>query len=173
MLLPMLVVQVPLTIANGVAWWILLIEAFPEAQIGSITSFVEDAPPELTLWIVMVSAGSTLFTLVGFAASIAAADSVLRAKPLSLVQSLDPGFTRMGGLLVLGLVFYAYLVASVALSVTIVGTVIVLYVVVRSGLAFPALVLDRQSPMGALRSSWNLLHGRMTQFLWVLVTLVP
>ena len=169
----MLAIQLPLSLIGAAAIWYLFAQAYPDVPIDDAQELLENTPSGLTLAIVLMSAVYGLFTLVGFSASIAAAAGVLKRKPPTLSEALDPGFSRMGAILLLAFVLYGVFLAGVITAVFVVGAVLAAYVLIRLGMVFPILVIDGTSAGGAIRASWTFLAGRMVQFLGVLLSLVP
>src|SRR4029079_14301486 len=102
-ILPLLVTQLPLAFLNAGAYFFLFYKAFPDAEYDQF-NFVKDAPPGLIFGLLLTNAVYSLFSLVGVAATIVSVKAAPGGRPLSLSQSLDPAFTRMGGLLALGVV---------------------------------------------------------------------
>ncbi|MGE3076827.1 MAG: hypothetical protein AB7N24_07705 [Dehalococcoidia bacterium] len=165
-MLPLTVVQIPLGIIGAAVYFYLYHDAYPEADFESFNRF-EDSPSGLILALVLMTAVYLLFSLVGAAATIVAVRTILEKKPARLTESLDPAFTRMGGLLLLGSLFYLMFLASAA------GIVVVLYLIVRWGLAVHVHVLEGTSVTGSLGTSWRMLRGRMWRFIGVVLTAVP
>lgn len=165
-MLPLTVVQIPLGIIGAVYYFFLYHDAYPEADFESFNR-LDKSPSGLILALVLMTAVYLLFSLVGAAATIVAVHSIIQKKPRRLSESLDPAFTRMGGLLLLGALFYLMFIASAA------GIVVVIYLIIRWGLAVHAHVLEGTTISGSLTSSWRTLRGRMFRFTGVLLTAVP
>lgn len=166
MLLPIAVVQIPLGTLSAIFYFVLYREGYPDADIDSFNR-TEGSPGGLLFSLLLMSAAYLLFSLVGAAATIVAARATLEGKPVALAEALDPAFTRMGGLLILGALFYVLAVA------TVVGVILLLYVMIRWGLAVHVFILEGTSVSGALGGSWRLLRGRMLHFTGVLLTAIP
>jgi uncharacterized membrane protein len=115
----------------------------------------------------------SLFTLVGFAATVVSVNALLRGKPLPLSGALDPAFTRMGGLLGLGAVAFLLWTLASILAVTVVGTAFMLYAMVRTGLAVHAFILDGESVRGSLRTSWRILSGNTWRLVGLALWTLP
>jgi hypothetical protein len=130
-------------------------------------NWLGDAPGGLRLTMALLGAGQSLFSLVGAAGTMVAVEALSKGKPLGLAQSLDPAFTRMGGLLVFGAVF------NVLILVSFIGLIVFLYFIARWGLAIQAHVLDGRSILGSFGLSWRLMRGRMMRFLALLLTAIP
>ena len=165
-LLPLAVTQAPFALATAAVFFYLFYGPYPNAQFDTLNWLVE-APGGLRLTMALLAAGQSLFTLVGAAATMVAVDALSKGKPLGLPQALDPAFSRMGGLLVFGIVF------SLLVLVSAIGLIVFLYFVARWGLAIQAHVLDGKSIPGAFGSSWRLMRGRMMSFLALLLTAIP
>ena len=93
--------------------------------------------------------------------------ALLRGKPISLANALDPAFTRMGGLLLIGAIFYGVIL------ITAFGIVVMVYFLVRWGLALQVYMLEGKSIGGSLGESWRMLRGRMWSFFALLLTTIP
>ncbi len=165
-MLPLTVVQIPLGIIGAIVYFYLYHDAYPKADFESFNRF-EDSPSGLILALVLMTATYLLFSLVGAAATIVAVRAILEKKPARLAEALDPAFTRMGGLLLLGSLFYLMFLASAA------GIVVVVYLIIRWGLAVHAHVLEGTPISGSLGTSWRMLRGRMLRFTGVLLTAIP
>lgn len=157
MLLPLLVTQVPVAIAASAALFILLWKIYPETQFDRVDGVTESAAG-LGLSLMLITGIYGLFTLVGLAATVVASNGIISGKRISLSQSLDPAFTRMGGLLGLILTFYSLM------FIVLIGIIPALFFVIRFGLSLHAFIIDSQ-PLGqALRTSWTSLRGRTIRF---------
>jgi len=165
-MLPLAVIQMPLGIIGAPIYFYLYHNAFPDSDFESFNRF-ENSPSELILSLILMTAVYLLFSLVGAAATIVAVKGIIDGKPKRLAEALDPAFTRMGGLLVLGAFFYFMFLATAT------GIVVVLYLIIRWGLAVHAHVLEETTVSGSLGKSWRLLRGRMVRFTGVLLTAVP
>ncbi len=163
---PVAVTQLPMTVISAAAYFVLMDRVYPEVPYDSFDLF-DDAPETLILWLVAMNATFWLFTLVGMAGAVVAARGALEGQTVALPEALDPGFSRMGGLLALGIAFYVILLASVA------GILVLIYLAWRFGLAFHAFVLDGKGVTGAFGQSWSMLRGNMWRFAGTLVTLLP
>lgn len=166
LLLPLTVTQLPFAIGTAVVFFYLFYSAYPEAEFSTF-DWLSDAPNGIRLTIVMLGAAQTLFSLVGGAATMVAVASTARGTPTGLAASLDPAFTRMGGLLLFGLLF------NVLLFATFVGVVLLLYFIVRWGLALQPYILEGRGFTASLGDSWRMLRGRMLAFFALLLTAIP
>ena len=165
-MLPLVVTQVPLAVIGGAVYFYLYYQAYPDADFESFRRF-ESAPSGLIFTIIIVSTVYLLFSMVGGAASVVGARNIIQRKPVKLAESLDPAFTRMGGLLVLGAVFYGLLLGTAA------GIILLPYFIVRWGLAVHAHILEGTGIGGSLGASWRMLRGRMLRFTGLLLTGLP
>jgi len=172
-MLPLLVTQIPLSIAAAAAWVILFAVGFPGVDVDSGTLFASDAPGKLILWVVIISWSHALFTTVGVAAAILAVRAAIQNKPQPLTESLDPPFTRLGGLLVIFAIFQALLVAATALFVTIIGFLLAIYVGLRMGLVLHTYILEGMNVGRASRRSWTLMHGNVFRLLGSVLLVIP
>ncbi len=165
-LLPIAVTQLPFAILTSVVFFYLFHNQYPDAEFTS-WDWLNTAPNGLRLTMVLVGAAQSLFSLVGAAATMVSVHGLLRGQPVKLSAALDPAFTRMGGLLLLGAFFYGLLLVSA------IGIIIVLYFLVRFGLAIQTFIIEGKSVSQSLGRSWRLLRGRMLSFFGVAVTAIP
>lgn len=172
-MLPLLVTQIPLSIAAAVAWVLLYAVAFPDVEVDSGSLFTGDAPRRLILWIVVISWSHALFTLVGVAAAILAVRSVVQGRPQPVTASLDPPFTRLGGLLVIFAILQGLLVAGAALFVTLIGLLLALFVGLRLGMVLHTYILEEVGVGTAVRRSWQLMRGNVFRLLGAVIMVVP
>jgi hypothetical protein len=161
-LLPLLVTQIPLALGAAAAYFVLFFHVYGDVAFDSFEP-LRTGPDGLKLSLFVVNAIYLLFTAVGLSATITAVNAVLAGRPLGLASALDPSFTRMGGLLVLGVVF------QVMFALTIAGVVLLLYVILRFGLAFHVYMLENLGVWPSLRRSWGLLRRGMLRFVGSLV----
>jgi hypothetical protein len=162
----MAVFQVPLALLFAGAYFYLYYEAYPNADFESLQQF-DDAPSGLILSLVIMTAVHLFLSLVGTGATIVAVKAVLDRRPVKLVESLDPAFTRMGALLAIGAICYLMVLGVAAFIVFL------LYPLFRWGLAVHALLLDGSGVGGALGTSWRLLRGNMLRFTAVALSAIP
>lgn len=170
--LPIVVTVVPVSVLVAAAWLVLFLRAFPDAPYDT-AALAENAPDGLRAALAILTWAAALFITVGFAAAIVAADRTLRDQPVALPTSLDPAFTRMGGLLLIGLTFYIVAIGTLLLGITIVGGILGLYVFLRIGLTLHAYILEGVSSGAAVRRSWRLLGGRVFRFALVTAVALP
>ena len=166
LLLPLAVTQLPATLIAAIAYFILLWRAFPEVEAGGLPR-LGDEPQNYMISLIAINGAWWLFTLVGVAGTIVATHALTDGDALSLTQALDPGFTRLGGILAIGAIFLGLFMA------TIIGLFVLIYVIWRFGLALQQYVLGESGVYGALGRSWLLLRGRMLRFAGMLITLLP
>lgn len=161
-LLPLLVTQVPLAIAAAVAYFVLFFRFYDDFAFDSFTA-LRHQPDGLNLSISMLVAIYLLFTAVGVTATITAVNAALSGRRLGLTAALDPSFTRLGGLLLLGMIF------QVMFALTTLGVFILIYVIFRFGLAFHVYILENLGVWPSLKRSWALLRRGVLRFVGSLV----
>lgn len=166
LLLPLMVTQLPATIIASAAYFTLLWRIFPEVDYQGVPQ-LDEQPRNYMLSLFIINGAFWLFTLVGIAGTIVATRAASEGEALTLSAALDPGFTRLGGLLVLGAVFLGLTLA------TLVGVIVLIYVAWRFGLAIQQYVLGESGVYGALGRSWLLMRGRMLRFAGMLLSLAP
>ena len=132
--LPLLVTQTPLAIAAAAAYFVLFFHVYNDVAFDSFEPSV--SPDGLKLSLFVANAVYLLFTAVGLSATITAVHGVLAGRPPGLAAALDPSFTRMGGLLALGIIF------QLLFALTVAGVFLLLYVVFRFGLTFHVYMLE-------------------------------
>lgn len=160
-MLPFAAISIPVGIAAAMASAVLFLTRFDdEPYVRSVFDGDIARGPLFALVIILVI--SSLFAVVGHAASIVAVASAARGEPLSLSRALDPAFTRMGGLVLLSLILVA---GAGALAFTLVGLLVLPYLLLRFGLAFQTFMLEESAPLQALLSSWRLMSGHMLRLL--------
>ena len=169
-MLPLLLVQAPLSAAAACFWAVLFIVVYPDAPYDSPSALLEDGPPGLLFWLPVMSAIWALFTLVGYAAALVSARGLLPGgKRATVSAALDVGFTRMGSLLGLGVLLYLLMVATVALAITVAGSLLMAYVAVRLALALNVMVFEGASLSAGLRTSWRLMRGQVLRMAGYLI----
>lgn len=171
-MLPVLATQIPLSIAAAVAWIILYAVAFPDVDVDAGTLFGSEAPRQLILWVAIISWAHSLFTSVGIAGAIVAVRATLDGRPQPLSASLDPPFTRLGGLLVIFVIFQALLLAGGVLFITGIGLVLTVYLALRLGLGLHAFILEEVNIPTAIRRSWRLTRGNAFRLLGTVVVVL-
>jgi membrane-anchored glycerophosphoryl diester phosphodiesterase (GDPDase) len=99
------------------------------------------------------------------ATTVAVAACAHRA-PIRLVEALDPAFTRIGSLLLLAIVLY---LGAAAISATVIGIPVALYLVVRLALSAQCMILHGLGVRGALTASWRSTDGYFLKLIALLV----
>jgi hypothetical protein len=166
LLMPLAVTQLPATIIAAAAYFVLLWQAFPEVEFSGFPQLAEE-PRNYVLSLLVIIGAWWLFALVGIAGTIVATEALSDGEILPLSKALDPGFTRLGGLLAIGAGFLTLFIA------TAIGLFVLLYVIWRFGLALQQYLLGGSGVYGAFGRSWLLLRGRMLRFAGMLISLVP
>lgn len=165
-LLPMAATQLPFAVITAVVFFYLFNNRYPNAEFDSF-NWIDNAPNGIRLTLVIVGAAQSLFSLVGAGGTIISVAALMRGKPVSLANALDPAFTHMGGLLLLGAIFYGVIFVSAL------GIIVMLYFLVRWGLALQVYMLEGKSIGGSLGESWRTLRGRMWSFFALLLATIP
>ncbi len=165
-ILPMAMIQVPLTILVALASLVLYATVFHAEPYpnGGIYGVNEAGRPLFAMVIVLAING--LFAFVAQGATTIAIAGTARGKAPGIAESLDPAFTRMGALVALALILIA---GTVVLAFSIVGIVLLPFFALRMGLAINTLMLENLAPMQALRRSWQLMKGNMIRLLGALL----
>lgn len=164
-MLPFAVISVPVGVVAAAASALLFLTRFKDEPYTR-SAFEGEIAQGPLFALVVILVVSSLFAVVGHAASIVAVASAARGEPLPLAQALDPAFTRMGGLVLLSLIL---ILGSGALAFTLVGLLILPYLLLRFGLAFQAYMLDEATPFQALAASWRLMSGHMLRLLGLIL----
>ncbi len=168
-MLPLLVTQLPVAIISAAATVVLYATVFEAEPVYTLRGMIDEGATAQLFALAVIEAVGLVFGLIGTAATMLALEALDRGKPKSLVESLDPPFTRLGGLIVLAVVF-ALLLLSVS---TIIALIFVPYVTVRLGVTFNAYISENLGPMAAIRRSWRLMAGNMLRFVWLAVLTIP
>jgi Membrane domain of glycerophosphoryl diester phosphodiesterase len=163
---PTLAVELLLAIGLGVATIVLFLVVYSDEPFKGMTAFERRMPASLLFSLAVLLAIQLLFGQVARAGTMVAARAVSRGEPISLSGALDPPFTRMGGLIVVTMLYTG---AVVALVFTIVGIPFALYFLVRFGLSLEAFILDGLRPVDAMRASWRATRGRTLRLIGVVV----
>ena len=166
LLLPYAAIGIPLALVNAAASPALYLTVFENRDypIGGLFGIDEAGAPLFALLVLV--AVTLLFSLVGQTAAVVAAAGTARGAPPTLSEALDPPFTRMGSLLVLGLVLVAL---SAVLVISLVGLIVLPYVLVRLGVSFQVFILEGRSPLQALGGSWRLMRGHMLRLIGIVL----
>ncbi len=163
---PIAVTQLPFAVITAAVFFYLFNNQYPDAKFESF-DWLSDAPNGIRLTMVLVGAAQSLFSLVGAGGTMVSVAALVRGKPVSLANALDPAFTRMGGLLLIGAIFYGLVL------ITAFGIIVMIYFLIRWGLALQVYLLEGGTITGSLGGSWRLLRGRMFAFLGLLLATVP
>jgi membrane-anchored glycerophosphoryl diester phosphodiesterase (GDPDase) len=172
-MLPLAVTYIPVSLTVAAGWIFLMLAAYPDANYDSPERLLEDSPRSLLLWLLILTWGCGLFVMVGMAATLVSVRSLLTGKPIGLAHSLDPAFSRMGGLLGISAVLYLLTVAAASLAITIVGTFAVFYLMLRLGLAYHTFMFEHLGVGASLRESWKLVKGRTMALLGIWLSAIP
>lgn len=165
-LLPLAVVTIPVAIILAVVRAVLFLSVWSNQPLPTTATLAEDGTPGSMLFLLVVlTAVDVLFALVARAAAIVALSGARRGEPPTLTEALDPAFNRIGGILVLLLVLAMLLATAMVLLVTIIGFVLMVYVLLRIGVAFEAYMLEGLGPWEAIGRSWELMRGNMLRLL--------
>ncbi len=165
-LLPMFAVQVPVAAVSASVTLVLYFTVFSGEPVKAASDLINAGPSGPLFAFLAVSAFEGLFAQVARGATILGTAAALRDRPEPLPNLLDPAFTRLGGLLILAI---APLLLFLGLAATIVGLVLVPYLVLRLGLVMEAYLLDGVTPAGAFRRSWTVLSGSLWRFFLTLL----
>jgi len=165
-MLPLLAIQAPLVLGTIFLTVLLYSTAFSDEIYprGGLTSASEDSTQVFVL-ILVVAVGAVL-GLVGQGATIVSVAAIALGNRLTLSEALDPAFTRLGGLLLLTLIFA---IAGGLLAFTIVGLAVLPFLVARFGVAYQVFLLEKVSPIEALKKSWSMMHGNMLRLIGIIL----
>ena len=172
-LLPLTVTMLPFVWLAAVAEFVLLNNIYTDSPYNSIAGVLEKAPPGLSATLAGVSWILGLFSIVGFAATVVAVRGAMDGRKVPLSQALDPAFTRMGGLLALGALAFGLWTLAALLTVTVVGTVFMLFVMLRLSLSIHAFILEGTRVLDSCRLTWRLVRGHMFRVLGLFLATIP
>jgi hypothetical protein len=158
-LLPVAAIEIPVALISAALLAAALLTVFSDVPLDPQDSTY------LAL-LVAVGAGQALFTQVAHGAAIISVAGLLRGKRKSLTESLDPAFTRMGGLFALLVVLVG---VAFLLVLTVIGLVLLPYLLVRLALSHQAFMLEGRSPFAAFGRSWAMMRGHMLRMLGVML----
>ena len=170
---PLAVVQLPLAILGAVIPWVLYQTTYSGEQDIFNAQALVDGPRGLLFAFTLVFLVWGMFLLVGVGASGLAANSVLRGVHRTLPEYLDPPFTKLGGLFLLGMVLIGLYVVALIVSVTVVLPFVVAWVMLRLFAMFHFYLVDDLPPGAAMRASWALLRGNVLRLIAVLAGSLP
>ncbi|MFN0146113.1 MAG: J domain-containing protein [Dehalococcoidia bacterium] len=165
-ILPQLAVEAPVALVLSALTTILWFTAFANEPFIVVTEITRDVAAGLIFTLVAVQAATILFSQVARGATILAAAAAFHGRPQPVAASLDPAFTRMGGLIVQALILGA---ALVSLAVSVVGIVLLPFAAARFGVSTEILLLEKRGPIAALRGSWQLMSGQVLRFLVTII----
>ena len=158
-MLPLLVIQVPAAAIGGIVTALLYFTVFADEKYAA----TEGGP---LLALLLVSAFEGLFAQIARAGTIVSITGVATGKPKSLSESLDPAFTRMGQMIVL----VAILAAGFFLGiVSIIGVILLPYLVLRVALSFETFILEDLGPWAAIKRAWTLSTGNVLRLLGLII----
>lgn len=170
---PLAMVQLPLAVLGAVIPWVLYQTTYSDQQDLFNAQALLDGPRGLLFAFTLVFFVWGMFILVGIGASMVAVSSVRRGSHLRLPEYLDPPFTKLGGLFLLGMTLIGLYVCGLIVSVTVVLPLVVGWVTLRLAAMFYFQLVDNLPPGAAMRASWNLLRGNVVRLLGVVVGSLP
>lgn len=170
---PLAVVQAPLAVLGAIIPWVLYQTVYSDQKDLFNAQALLDGPRGLLFSFTLLFFAWGMFILVGVGASVVAISNVRRGSHRRLAEYLDPPFTKLGGLFLLGLTLVALYVCGLIVSITVVLPLVVAWVMLRLAAMFYFLIIDDLPPGAALRASWGLLHGNVIRLLGVLVGSLP
>ncbi len=165
-MLPQAAIGIPVAIVAAIATVFFFSTIFADQDVNLVVSFSSEADGRALFVMAIIVAAEALFAVVARGATIVAVSGAARGAPLSLVEALDPAFTRLGGLI--GLVFVLGAIGALA-SITVIGLVILPYVVFRLALVFDTYMLEGAGVNQAVRRSWQLMSGNMIRLVGVIL----
>lgn len=165
-LLPAAVVLGPaaIVLSGGLAF--LLVRVWPNADLSVGGTPPEDIPQGFIFGSLLIMGIAGFLFTVAFSSVTVAARAASLGKPLPLALALDPAFTRMGGVLILFLIF-----ATLG-TLSVIGGFFLIYLIVRFGLAFQVFMLEDVGAWSALGRCWILIRGRMMRFFSLLLSMI-
>ena len=165
-MLPLAVIEVPVTLAVALLTVTLYLTAFKDQPVEAMQDAVTAGAGAPLFLFLATTAGQALFAQVARGAAILSIAGVINHRPLPLTGALDPAFTRMGALLALALIVGAGIVLA---FISIVGLVLLPYVAVRVAICFEAMMLEGISPWAAIKRSWVLTSGNVLRLLAIIL----
>ncbi len=172
-MLPMAAIQIPLALLGAVVPWFLYMTTYADQAEPFEAEALRDGPRGLLFALVLVGWVWMMFLIIGFAGTMIAVRNARKGTQKTLVESLDPAFTRLDGLFILGLTVVALGTSILLSAITVVGPLFLAFVSLRLGLMFHAFVLDGAKPREAMQLSWRLMHGNVYRFLALLIATIP
>jgi hypothetical protein len=164
-MLPQAAIGIPVAIVAGIAIVFFFSTIFADQDMNLVASFSSEAEGRALFVMAIIVAVEAMFAQVARGATIVAVAGAARGRPLSLVEALDPAFTRLGGLI--GLVFVLGAIGALAF-ITLIGLVVLPYVIFRLALVFDAYMLEGVGVNQAIRRSWQLMSGNMIRLVGVI-----
>lgn len=151
-------VEVPVALLSSIASVVLYFTIFGDQPFHLSSDLLADPglAPGHFFALLMLLAFQGLFAQVARAAAAVSIAGVATGKPRTLTESLDPAFTRMGGLLVVALIPVAIVIA---LLFSMVGLILIPFVALRLALSLEVFILEGLPPVAALRRSWSLFEN--------------
>lgn len=170
---PLAVVQLPLAILGAIVPWVLYQTTYSDQHDLFDAQALIDGPRGLLFAFTLVFFAWAMFILVGVGASVVAVSNVRRGSHKRLPEYLDPPFTKLGGLFLLGMTLIALYVCALIVSITVFLPLVVAWVMLRLAAMFYFNLLDDLPPGAAMRASWNLLRGNVIRLLGVVLGSLP
>ncbi len=115
-LLPALVVTAPVSALVAITLTILRLTAFENEPLVLLSEITSDTNRALAFALVAAAGVEVLFGQVARGATVVAVASVATGRVKSLVEALDPAFTRMGAIISLAIVLAALGVGTAVLD---------------------------------------------------------
>jgi hypothetical protein len=168
-MLPSLVVQLPVTAALAAVTAILFLTRFNEEPFLLVNEIGSETHRGLAFALVAIAAIQVLFSQVARAATVVAVAAVASGQQKSLAETLDPAFSRMGALIAQ---FVLVMSTAVLLVLSVIGVVLMPYVLARFAVSTEVMMLEEQRPLQSLVGSWRLLSGKLLRLLGVILLTV-
>ncbi len=160
-MLPLLAVQAPLVVGTILLTLVLYGTVFTDEiypRNGIIGASGSDGQ---RIVLVVVVAVALIAGLIGQAATIVAVGAAARGERFTISQALDPAFTRLGGLILITILFT---IGAGVLAFTLVGLLAIPYLVARLGLTYQVYLLEATNPLEAISGSWRATRGSWQVF---------
>lgn len=161
-LLPLAVVSIPAALVSSILSALLFLTVWREHSPTSLGTVDTETPGVVIFAVLVLAAVEILFALVGRAATIVAIAGAKRGEAPTLAESLDPAFSRIGGLL---LMVGVLVLAAGLLTIPIIGLFIGFYLLLRLAVAFEAFMVEETGAMESLGRSWAVMRGNMLRLL--------
>lgn len=150
----MLAVNLVVGAVSALAILALCLAAFPQSDVN--LNVLDASPSALQFALLALTAFQGLLAQVARGATVVGVAAAARGSRPPLAEVLDPAFTRLGGLLALGLLLLGIFAV---LSLHLAGLIIAPFLLARLGVATEALMLEGKSAPMALVRSWQLTGG--------------